>query len=78
MQYNTGDVVHFDGKPTWFFIYEFTLVTGLAYDQIPLALREEAKQVCIRDTYFKINAIRPPNLVSKIQKWPRGNPKRTS
>ena len=64
----------FKFEPARLSIQEFSLVMGLGCGQIPLALREEAKQVRLSETYWKTNVIRPPDLLSKIQKWPRGMP----
>ena len=38
---------NFDEKPTWFSIYEFSIVTGLACGQNPLELRDTATKFCL-------------------------------
>ena len=64
----------FDGKPARFSVYEFAVVTGLRCSELLVEVRSEACQNCLRDTYFKTNAIKTSDLLNKIQKWPRGKP----
>ena len=63
---------NFDSKLTHFSIYEFVIVTGLRCGEKPVELRSEACKTCIRDTYFKTNAIKTSKILNKIEKWPRG------
>ncbi|KAL5575953.1 hypothetical protein UlMin_017652 [Ulmus minor] len=60
---------NFDGKPARFSVNEFAVVTGLRCSKLPVEVRSEACQNCLRDTYFKTS-----DLLNKIQKWLRGKP----